>query len=552
MTKVKFVKTKVVVEKEEKEMWVLETPAFLENKKDAKERVKIYYDAINEKITDENFIKDSHLRDYQQKTVEYAKNFNSFAIFDEPRLGKTPTTIEIIKAKNLLNSKILIISPSNVISNWIKEFKKWGNKKAIKYNGEDLTEITENILVITYQRAVLSNDKLLKWNADVVVLDEAHILRNSRGRLQRHKMTQKQKEEYEIIEKIKQKKKVGFLITEKEQKILKEYQKPISRNKAILNLGNKAKHKYALTGTPSVNDGEDIFAILQFILPKFFKSYWSFVYYYFDVRISYFGGREIKKILNKQKEKELQQLLDYISTRNVQKEQMKWLKQPKITYKILKMNKRQKELEKELLEEGRLGDKYILNTLEQMVNYNSICLSPRIIKDLNETDFGTKIEYILDYIMNNYDQNIAIFSTRNKFLNVLEKEIERIYKEKKIYKIKKPEESQKIQDEINQRTNEKNIIFLGTIGKSKEGISLVGINKGIIADQSWTPTDIEQLTHRLDATTPEQQDFFGEKEFEILIFENSIDTLVLEALQEKLSRTEIINKYHEFVERRKK
>lgn len=552
MKKVSFRKLMVDVEDKEQEIWVLETPTLLEelfrkniiSEEKYQEKLNIYNEAI--KIKETPVEAKGRLRDYQEQTINYAKEFNSFAIFSEPRLGKTPTTIGILKEKNLINERIVVLSPSAVIGNWIKAFEEWGGVKATKYEGT----INSNVLVMTYKRASLSLKEILKWNPTVAILDEAHVLRNSRGRRQQHKYTKKQEEEKRIVDQLIKLKKIGRELTEEQEEIIKNYQPPISENKAILTISAKAKHRYALSGTPNVNKPEDIFAILQFVFPQFFKSYWSFVYYYFDVKISHFGGREIKKIINEQKEKELQELLDYISTRDTQKNRMKWLKPPKVQYTYLTMSKEQKRLENELINEGRLGDNYILNTLEQMTHYNTICLSPRISKLIESNDLGEKGEYILDYIMENPKENIAIFSTRNEFLDMMKKEIEKEFPHKKIYQLNKNNSSE-IQSIINKKSIKYDIIFLGTIGKSKEGISLVGINKGFIADQSWVPSDIEQVMHRLDATTEEEQEFFGEKSFEILQFRNSIDTIIQKGLDEKESKTKIINNYKEFIIKRR-
>ena len=111
MKKVSFRKLIVDVEDKEQEIWVLETPTLLEelfqenilNKEEYETRLNVYNQAI--KIKETPTEAKGRLRDYQEQTINYAKEFNSFAIFSEPRLGKTPTTIGILKEKNLINEK---------------------------------------------------------------------------------------------------------------------------------------------------------------------------------------------------------------------------------------------------------------------------------------------------------------------------------------------------------------------------------------------------------------------------------------------------------------
>lgn len=554
MKKAAFRQMEIDVEGKKQSIWILETPTFLKrllsleiiDKETYDEKLKRYYDAIEKKET--KIKSNDELRDYQTQNIEYAKEFNSFAIFDEPRLGKTPTMIRLLKEKKLLEEKIIVMCPSNVIQNWIKAFKIWGGVEAKKFEGE----FESNILIMTYKRTSMSLKELIKWKPTVAILDEAHVLRNSKGKRQKTKYTKKQKEEKEYIDELKNKKLNGDYLTEEEERRIKEYEPPISNNKAILKIAKEAKNRYALSGTPNVNKPQDIFPILTFILPQFFDSYWTFVYYFFKVSITHWGNREIRDFKNEQRKAQMVELLNYISSRNTQKEKMPWLKQPSIITTYLPLSNEQKKLRSDLIDHAKLGNDFILDALETMVHEQTICISPLIFKELETNDLGTKGEYILDYIMDNPEKNIAIFSVRKEFLKIMEEKIKQEFPSRTIYTIKNSKNSEKIQSIINIKSKKRGIIFLGTVGKSKEGISLVGLNKAFITDQPWIPTDIQQLIHRLDATTPEEQDFFGEKEFEILQHKDTIDTTVQEVLDGKISRTKVINNYKEFIEKRRK
>ena len=540
MTKVGVSEILVDVERNERVIKILETPTLLNRlyKNDEidideyTDKLQIYKEAIeNKNNLLKNELKEGEattelkLRDYQQKIVDYAKEFKSFAIFDEPRLGKTPTTIELLKAKGLIDKKIIVICPGKVVGNWIKRFEEWSNKKALKYEGNNFKDEV-NIYVMSYQRTRLSLNEILKWGPEVAILDEAHVLRNSKGN--RQKLSTKQKE-------------------------IKDEKGLVPINKSILKIGKKANHRYVLSGTPSVNSPEDIFAILQFEMPNMFNSYWTFCYYFFRVERNFMGGREIKGYQSIEKQQELQEILDYCSSNNKQKESMTWLNPPKKTYIELELNQEQKILEENLIKNGRIKEKFILNVLEQMTHYNSIVLNPKIIDKTSKTN-GVKTEFVLDFIMDNFDQNIAIFSTREEALRHLKTSIQNEFPSLTIYEITgstKNEKSIEIQDIINKKSKKSGIILLGTIGTCKEGITLEGLNKAISLDQSWVPSDMEQLMHRLDATTKEAQEFFGQKEFVILNVPETIDDIVEEALKLKKSTTEIINDYKKFIEKRK-
>ena len=537
MNKVGFKDVEIQVERSIRTIKVLETPTLLKrlfikgeiNAEEYAKKLTIYNDAINlknkeVKLEDIRSTKGMKLRDYQQQIINYASNFKSFAIFDEPRLGKTPTVIKLLKEKNLLNEKIVVISPGKVIGNWIKRFKEWGEVEAVKYEGK---KFESNIIVITYKRARESLKEILKWKPKVAILDEAHVLRNSRGiraRLKKHQV--------EI------KRKTGLI--------------PI--NQSILNIGKEAKHRYPLSGTPNVNSGEDIFATLQFLMPNTFSSFWEFASYYFIVKKNFMGANEIHGYQDEEKERELQELLNYCSTNNKQAEAMPWLKKPIMKRKNLTLTEFQKKLEYDLLEKGMIGDTFILNALEQHTHYSSIVLFPNLIKGIKTEDYGTKVNFLLKYLKKT-NKNIAVFTTRTVLVNKLEKIIQKEMPYKKVYKITgktKDEDSIKIQDEINIKSKKSDIIFIGNIKTCKEGISLEGLEKAIVLDQTWNPTEMKQLFHRLDATTEEAQEFFGEKTIILLHIPGTIDDIKKDVLKEKKSKTEIINDYKKFIEQKKK
>jgi len=534
MEKVRFRKVDVKVDRKMREFKILETPTLLKRlylegeitTEEFTQGISRYAKAIKAK---DELPKDTSsvekLRDYQQKLVNYAKEFKSFAIFDDPRVGKTPSVISIIKEKGLIDKKIVVMCPGKVTGNWIRAFQQWGNVKAKVYEGG---EVKDQIIIMTYSRARLSMYDVMDFEPDVAILDEAHVLRYSKGSRQR--LSESQKAIFE-------------------EKALY----PI--NISILKIGKMAKHLYALSGTPGVNTAEDTFAILQFIMPNTFDSFWTFAYYFFEIKFNFMGGREIKGYLNDEKIQELQEIFNYCSTNNKQSEVLKWLIPPKKTIVELELTPIQKKLETDLIEQGRIGTDFVLTEIESMIHYNSIVMCPNLLFSKTKiSDLGCKFNYIIDYIANNPDKNIALFATRAKVLDLLRMAIESQFPHKTIYEIRgktKNEESLKIQDKINKKSKKSDIILLGTIGTCKEGISAEGLNVAIALDQSWVPSHMEQIMHRLDATTPEAQEYFGEKEFIILQVPNTIDTIVMDTLVDKKTRTEMINDYKKFIEKRR-
>ena len=145
---------------------------------------------------------------------------------DDMGLGKTIQSIAVLlrlKEENLLKKECLIVAPAALLNNWEKELGKFapslkvtryhGNRR--KFNGK------HDIYLTTYQTAVRDEKKLKNKTFSFLLVDEAHLMKNS-----------------------------GTRIT-----------------KAVKTI--KSKYKLALSGTPVENRLEDLRSLFDFILPGY-------------------------------------------------------------------------------------------------------------------------------------------------------------------------------------------------------------------------------------------------------------------------------------------
>lgn len=144
---------------------------------------------------------------------------------DEMGLGKTWQIIALIV--DLLNDNkidnkpgILIIVPSSLISNWKKEFTKVAPDVSIHcYNGKKRHIPECHVIIMPYSLVIKDLTILQKYNWSLLILDEAHIIKDPKG----------------------------------------------ARNQSIISIN--AKHKIAVTGTPLMNNVFDLWSIYNFINP---------------------------------------------------------------------------------------------------------------------------------------------------------------------------------------------------------------------------------------------------------------------------------------------
>lgn len=193
------------------------------------------------------------LWEHQKKAIELAKNAPHFAFFHQMGVGKTCTTINVLRHKyseshRLMNT--LIFCPLIVTENWKKEFamhSKINLKDIIVLKGsqtERLMLIAKNpgpkIFITNYEVLAVMPDlftALWQWSPEILIFDESHKLKDMKSK----------------------------------------------RTKAAIKLADQAKYKYLLSGTPILNTPMDIFSQYRILDggTTFGKNVWAFRSQYF-------------------------------------------------------------------------------------------------------------------------------------------------------------------------------------------------------------------------------------------------------------------------------
>ncbi|GHT50058.1 helicase [Spirochaetia bacterium] len=190
---------------------------------------------IIEKIFDaQNFEKPSglnaDLREYQMRGYNWMCSllYAGFGciLADDMGLGKTVQSIAVIlhlKESGLLSRKCLIVAPAALLNNWEKELNRFAPTLNVSiYHGVGRKLATySDVILSTYQTAARDKTKLLEAAFSMILLDEAHLIKNADTRA---------------------------------AKALKEIH---------------ATYKLALSGTPVENRLEDMRSIFDFVLPGY-------------------------------------------------------------------------------------------------------------------------------------------------------------------------------------------------------------------------------------------------------------------------------------------
>ncbi|KAI9226091.1 MAG: SNF2 family N-terminal domain-containing protein [Piptocephalis tieghemiana] len=203
---------------------------------------------IREKVTEQSsLLVGGKLKDYQIKGLEwmvslYNNRLNGI-LADEMGLGKTIQTISLITfliEHKRQNGPFLVIVPLSTITNWTLEFEKWAPAVAtVVYKGTpgQRREIQQThlrhgsfqVLLTTYEYILKDRPLLCKYKWVHMIIDEGHRMKNASSKL---------------------------------SSTLQKYY--------------HTRYRLILTGTPLQNNLPELWALLNFVLPRVFKSAKSF------------------------------------------------------------------------------------------------------------------------------------------------------------------------------------------------------------------------------------------------------------------------------------
>jgi SNF2 family DNA or RNA helicase len=137
---------------------------------------------------------DAKLRPYQKRGYNWVCSLllSGFGciLADDMGLGKTVQSIAAIlrlKDEGLLNKGCLVVAPAAVLSNWEKELNRFAPGLCIsRYHGNRRKlDRKSDVFLTTYQTAVRDTEKLKKETFSLLLVDEAHMMKNAETRISR-------------------------------------------------------------------------------------------------------------------------------------------------------------------------------------------------------------------------------------------------------------------------------------------------------------------------------------------------------------------------------
>lgn len=476
---------------------------------------------IHEEVEQPKIFVGGTLKDYQLKGLEwmlslYNNNLNGI-LADEMGLGKTIQTIAfityLIEKKNQ-QGPFLIIVPLSTLTNWIMEFEKWApSVKKIAYKGppqlrktlqSQIRSSNFNVLLTTFEYIIKDRPLLSRIKWVHMIIDEGHRIKNTQSKLT-----------------------------------------------STLSTYYHSQYRLILTGTPLQNNLPELWALLNFVLPKIFNSIKSFDEW-FNTPFANTGGQD-KIGLNEEEAlliiKRLHKVLRPFLFRRLKKDVEKEL--PDKVEKVIKCPlsglqlKLYQQMKKHGMlfvdgEKGKTGIKGLQNTVMQL---KKICNHPFIFEDVERAidPSGTNVDLLwraagkfelLDRILPKLfltGHKTLMFFQMTQIMTIMED-----YLRSKNWKYLRLDGSTKSDDrcsllaQFNDPKSDVYIFMLSTRAGGL-GLNLQTADTVIIFDTDWNPhqdLQAQDRAHRIGQT----------KEVRILrlITEKSIEENILSRAQYKL------------------
>jgi SNF2 family DNA or RNA helicase len=410
---------------------------------------------------------------YQRSGIEFLLKHKKAILADDLGLGKTVQAISTVCShyRHDLPGPVLVVCPNSVTGVWKREVEKWSKGKQLVeiINGRNaplrkkqLSSAVEDNrwIVINWEKLRIMPELAdIKWCA--VIADEAHRAKNRKAQ----------------------------------------------QTKALWKL--RAELQLALSGTPLMNSPSELWALLKWIEPTTYTSYWAFYDHYVDFYEGYFGKVETGvrdpdalrfELANKLARRTKAEVLDLPEiTRQVVSVPMK-------PYQRKLYETAEKELWIKVAQEATEGDTSAQKLLENpgelflLPNAAARCTRLRQIASspslLGGDDVSCKLDAAVEIIKDaDPSKQFVVFSLFKDTVKLLESRLES--KGISCDTITGDTDANVRTDIINRFQNEDFRVIVMTQATGGVGITLTAADTVIFVEQSWVPADNEQAEARL-------------------------------------------------------
>ena len=412
----------------------------------------------------------SHQKEAIQKLVENKK----YVLADDMGLGKTTSTI--ISALEAKSKKTLIICPASLKINWQREIENYSKKSVFIAEGKnfstdhDFVIINYDIIKNFHDPKKKDDSQILRANFDLVVIDEAHYIKNSQAQ----------------------------------------------RTKLINDIVKNVDRLWLLTGTPMTSRPIDYYNLLNLVDSPVAKNWMAYVIRYCEGYQFKVGARKVWNVMGASNLEELRDRTSNLVLRRL-KEDVLDLPDKIITPVYLRLKSKKYE--------EVMGDYY--NWYEKNPDESkSLTVQFTKLTQVRQVIADEKISQTIELAENIIEQDKKVIIFCN-FTNSLEKIVEHFGKAavRLDGSMSKPDRQNSV-DRF--QTDPKVKVFVGNIKAAGVGITLTAAEAVIMNDLSFLPSDHSQAEDRAYRYGQKNNVLVYYP-----IFENTIEGIIYDILNKK-------------------
>ena len=396
--------------------------------------------------------------------------------------------------------RVLVVAPLSILGVWQEEFGKFADfpysltvlNGSLAKKKEQLANVENNglqIVVVNYESAWRLEKELLAYNADLIIADEAHRMKENRSK----------------------------------------------QSQGMHHIGDKARYKLLLTGTVITNKELDVFSQYRFLNPQIFgTSFFAFRNQYFDMG----GYGNHTPIFRKYKTTDFLQKLHSVAFRVTKAE---CLDLPEITEEVRTVDLEDnafeiyKGIEDESYAELEKSEVTAPNILTRLMRLSQI--TGGHLKDDDgkmNTVSKAKLAALSDIIDSCVEENKKLV-IMGRFVAELDDIQAQLEKKKIGYAVVRGDVKDRDKEIQRFQRDDACRVFVGQIAAAGLGITLTAASTMVFYSLDYSMANFEQAKARIHRA--------GQKEnchYIYLVCRNTLDRKVLRALQKKIDLAKLL------------
>lgn len=446
---------------------------------------------------------------YQKAGVAFMQNKDGVLLGDDMGLGKTIQVIGLINV-NPHWRNILIVCPASLRLNWQRELERWlVNDYTIGIADTKDGVPDSDIVIVNYD--ILHKLNLADWEWDLVALDEAHYIKNSK--------------------------------TLRSKAIKGERRNVKEKGWTWVREPIHADVKVAMTGTPIPNRVAEIYNILNWLDPGTWRNYMQFAQRYAGARQGKFGMEEgVPQHLDELQDK----LRSTIMVRRRKADVLKELPPKRRVVVPLPTNGSVGIVDREMrayqkhvarLEEIK-AEAALAKAAEDKAAYAAAVTRLRELQGIMFTEMAkvraetaiAKAPLVAEHCANilegsDPDYKLIIFAHHKAVVQLLCEKLESYG----VVSITGDTPMQERQDGVDVFQHDPNVrVFVGNIQAAGVGLTLTASSHVVFAELDWTPANVTQAEDRAHRIGQEESVLV-----EHLVFDGSLDAKMAKTIVRK-------------------